>query len=180
MVLNHQRMRAESFLISSRNEWVILPSTTNPNIKRNWNFHLAHLACPAIADDSLAYEDTDVSQGGRKSATASGRLRGKFGIPLVLLSSVFRCPSWSPMIVSCPSSQPRELLLLLMMMFFFFRNRWVNAFDPIFHFLVPTLDVCFSRLKFTFTELYTRCVHRHAYTHRRARGWPKTEFTTSL
>lgn len=139
-----------------------------------------YLACPAIADDSLAYEDTDVSQGGRKSATASGRLRGKFGIPLVLLSSVFRCPSWSPMIVSCPSSQPRELLLLLMMMFFFFRNRWVNAFDPIFHFLVPTLDVCFSRLKFTFTELYTRCVHRHAYTHRRARGWPKTEFTTSL
>lgn len=38
-----------------------------------------YLACPTIADDSLAYEDTDVSQGGRKSATASGRLRGKFG-----------------------------------------------------------------------------------------------------
>lgn len=44
-----------------------------------------YLACPMIADDSLAYKDTDVSQGGRKSATASGRLRGKFGFPSVLL-----------------------------------------------------------------------------------------------
>lgn len=39
-----------------------------------------YLACPMIADDSLACEDTDVSQGGRNSATASGRLRGKFRI----------------------------------------------------------------------------------------------------
>lgn len=39
-----------------------------------------YLACPMIADDSLACEDTDVSQGGRNSATASGRFRGKFGI----------------------------------------------------------------------------------------------------
>lgn len=101
-----------------------------------------YLACPTIADDSLAYEDTDVSQGGRKSATASGRLRGKFGVPSVILFVSLLCPFWRPTIVSCRSSQPRELLLLMFFFLFLYVNRWwVNAFDPIFHFSVPTLDI---------------------------------------
>lgn len=82
-----------------------------------------YLACPTIADDSLAYEDTDVSQGGRKSATASGRLRGKFGgsfgdtfrqfaLPLLATDDCFLRRS----------SQPRELLLLMFFFFLSFRE----------------------------------------------------------
>lgn len=60
-----------------------------------------YLACPTIADDSLAYEDTDVSQGGRKSATASGRLRGKFGGSFGDTFRQFALPLiWRPTIVS--------------------------------------------------------------------------------